>query len=194
MSGATRNESSTFEPQLHAINNNYFDYMFCKAGCVISQELPNMALPVYVEFEANRYSNIFGMRAALVDSYVNHPQTDEYTYSVFNITDEYLGNITNGAFSIHGHSNDAVLMMQRVTVSECLGNALTSVIDLSQGHLFLCKDCEMSGERNLDSPQWADYANEFMWRYRDYKLLNRSHFRQYLPLDQSNEFFSGSSH
>ena len=73
MLGAQRTESKTYEPQLHVVKRNYFDYMFCQSGCVITQELPDMAMPVYVEFEANKYSNIFGMRAALLDNSVTHP-------------------------------------------------------------------------------------------------------------------------
>lgn len=153
-----------------------------------------MALPVYFEFEANQYSNVFALKAALVDSFVTMPQSDDYTFAVYNMTDEVITNITNGAISLRGHRNEMVLMIQRLKAKECLGNQQNSVVELSQGHLFLCKECYVTGERILDTPQWRDYSSEFMWRYRNFKLLDRIHFMQYLPLNQSEEHFSGSSH
>lgn len=84
--------------------------------------------------------------------------------------------------------------MQRVTVSESIGNTASSVVDLRQGHLFTCKECKMSGTRVLDSPQWYDYYNEFMWRYKTFNLQNRTNFGDYMPLNQSNLFFKDASH
>ena len=58
---------------MHAVKSNSFDYMFCQAGCVVTQTIPDMGLPVYMEWENNTFTNIFGKEAAILDARINYP-------------------------------------------------------------------------------------------------------------------------
>lgn len=55
---------------LNYVKNNTFTYLFCEAGCVLTQELPTNSQPTYTEFYLNEYSDIYGLKGAMVHASV----------------------------------------------------------------------------------------------------------------------------
>ena len=82
-------------------------------------------------------------------------------------------------------------MMQNLTVTNCRGDSLTSIIDLSQGQFFVCKEC------NVDTSYAFDYYNEqvkFAAEFGTFNLLNRTLFVNYLNDTSAMTHFGGSLH
>ena len=103
-----------------------------------------MAYPQYIEFTNNTYQDIYGLTGALVYSKMEPQYTDSSTYSIFNLTSESLQNVKNGAYHVEGYNNDAIILMNDVTVLDCYGSSDSAVVDLKQGHLFMSKSANVT--------------------------------------------------
>ena len=102
-----------------------------------------------------------------------------------------MKDVQNGAIKIEGSSNDAVLLMQNMTVINSRGDSTTAIVDLSQGQFFACKECHVDGSYAFD------YFNEqvkFAADFADFKLLNRTLFINYLNDTSAMTHFGGSLH
>ena len=76
-------------PQEHLFQGNVFDYVFCEEGCIVTQDIPDLAHPQYMELLENDYQDIFGLKGALLYSEMES-QSDSDTYAIFNLTSESL--------------------------------------------------------------------------------------------------------
>jgi len=63
------------------------------------------------------------------------------------------------------------------------------VVDLAQGHLFLCKACNVSGHTYW---QFSTLNDTFRKSFNTYQLLNRTNFTDYLPEEQAESLFKPS--
>ena len=130
MRSGVRGDNTT-TPQKHTISDNQFQYLFCQDACVLRHDIPDMAYPQYVEFSNNTYQDIYGIKGALIHSVTEPQVSDASTYSIYNFTTELLQNVQNGAIHVEGYQNDAIVLMNEVTILDCWGTNDTAVVDLS---------------------------------------------------------------
>ena len=60
------------EPQRHWFTSNEFYFIFCEAGCVVTNDLPDQSHPTYIEFHNNTYKDIYGIKGAILHTQLAH--------------------------------------------------------------------------------------------------------------------------
>ena len=54
------------------MTNNTFEFVFCEKGCVMTNELEDGSHPTYIEFYNNTYSDIYGLKGAVIHLQIDH--------------------------------------------------------------------------------------------------------------------------
>ena len=63
---------------------------------------------------------------------------------MFNVTDEQITRVHNGAYLIEGYDHETTVLMQRVSVTDSFGSDdYAAFVQQSKGALFTCKFCNV---------------------------------------------------